>query len=239
MKRSVFLSLLLTAVVVSVTALVLVGCEDMTATGVTATPLSLSTTSSSLSTLVSGEMVGSTTTLSGTPGGAAPPSGTPGGAAPPTGTPAVATTTTAASVELGEPPLDLTPTRYEETDSHLLWDGSWLDWAGSNVSGGSARVASHAGSAVTIKFTGTNMIWIGTMGIDYGVATVSVDGGYPETVDLYGDGTYRDQAKMWGSGTLAFDTHKVRIECTGLGNSTNPAGTLVVVDAFDVIGSLE
>jgi hypothetical protein len=229
MKRSVFLSLLLTAVVVLVPALVLVGCENMTATGVTATPLSLSTTSGSPVQPGTSQTLAQGTSSTGTPGGTAPPSGSP----------AVATTTTAASVELGEPPLDLTPTRYEETDSHLLWDGSWLDWAGSNVSGGSARVASHAGSAVTIKFTGTNMIWIGTMGIDYGVATVSVDGGYPETVDLYGDGTYRDQAKMWGSGTLAFDTHKVRIECTGLGNSTNPAGTLVVVDAFDVIGSLE
>jgi hypothetical protein len=229
MKRSVFLSLLLTAVVVLVPALVLVGCENMTATGVTATPLSLSTTSGSPVQPGTSQTLAQGTSSTGTPGGTVPASGTH----------AVATTTTAASVELGEPPLDLTPTRYEETDSHLLWDGSWLDWAGSNVSGGSARVASHAGSAVTIKFTGTNMIWIGTMGIDYGVATVSVDGGYPETVDLYGDGTYRDQAKMWGSGTLAFDTHKVRIECTGLGNSTNPAGTLVVVDAFDVIGSLE
>jgi hypothetical protein len=229
MKRSVFLSLLLTAVVVLVPALVLVGCENMTGTGVTATPLSLGTTSGSPVQPGTSQTLAQGTSSTGTHGGTAPASGSP----------AVATTTTAASVELGEPPLDLTPTRYEETDSHLLWDGSWLDWAGSNVSGGSARVASHAGSAVTIKFTGTNMIWIGTMGIDYGVATVSVDGGYPETVDLYGDGTYRDQAKMWGSGTLAFDTHKVRIECTGLGNSTNPAGTLVVVDAFDVIGSLE
>jgi hypothetical protein len=236
MKRSVFLSLLLTAVVVSVTALVLVGCEDMTATGVTATPLSLSTTSSSLPTLVSGEMVGSTTTLSGTPGGAAPPSGTPGGAAPPTGTPAVATTTTAASVELGEPPLEPTLTRYEEDDPRLAWAGTWSVTGSPEDSGGSCRFAEYAGSSMKVYFSGVSISFITRIGPAVGIATVTLDGG-PVTIDLYSP-TWGYQKEVWSSGSLAPGSHTLKIEMPG---DSNPASASkgIYVDAFAVTGTLE
>jgi hypothetical protein len=167
-----------------------------------------------------------------------------GGAAPSSGTRGASTTTTAAStsdsVEMGEPPLDLTLARYEETDPHLIWEGDWKTWIGSGYSGGSGACGEYQlKSAVTIKFTGTNISWIGSTGEYRGVAEVIVDGGFPQFVDLYGPD--RDQVRVWDSvwesGTLAFGSHKVRIECTG----NYPPGVIriVLVDAFDVIGTLD
>jgi len=239
MKRFALPYLLLATAVFLAPALVLVGCESLTAAGVTGSPLILAPTSSSFSTLVSGKMDDSTTTLSGSSGGAASAGGTHGGAAPPSGTPAAATTATAPAPDIGTPPLEPTVNTYEDTDPHLYWNGEWAAWEGSSASAGTSRWTLNAGASVTIKFAGTGISWIGAMGETYGVANVYVDGDLWATLDLYGDGVNRDQRKIWGVGTLPYDTHKVTIECTGLPNSVNPAGAVVVVDAFDVVGTAE
>jgi len=237
MKRCVFLALLLSAALVAVPAFVLVGCENLTSTGVTGTTLSLTTTSSLSSTPVSGEMDGSTTTLTGSPA-TSPTDGTPA-TSHPSGSPAAATTTTAASVALTEPPLELKATLYEETDFHLAWEGDWGQGVSDILfSGGSVRTAGTAGATVTVAFTGTRITWMGCMGHDFGIATVYLDG-HAQTVDLYGDGGTHYREKIWSSAVLAYGSHKVRIECTGTARPGSSTGsTEISVDAFDITGTI-
>lgn len=246
MKRSVSLPLLLTAVVVMVPALVLVSCEDMTATGVTAAPLSQGTTSSSPVQPDTSQTLTQGTSSTGTPGGTVPAGGSPsgtvssggthGGTTPPSGTPAAATTTTATSVELGEPPLELTPTRYEEDDPRLAWAGTWSVTGSPEDSGGSCRFAEYAGSSMKVYFSGVSISFLTRIGPAVGIATVTLDGS-SVTIDLYSS-TWAYQKEVWSSGSLAPGSHTLRIEMPG---DSNPASASkgIYVDAFVVTGTLE
>jgi hypothetical protein len=226
MKRPVSLLLLMIAVVVLLPAFVLVGCDDITATSVNATSLSLTTTSSSLSTAVSGEMVGSTTTLSGSPRGTVPSGGSP----------THSTTTTAPWVDLGEPPLELTPTRYEEDDPRLAWAGTWSVTGSPEDSGGSCRLADYAGSSMKVYFSGVSIDFITRIGPAVGFATITLDGS-AVTIDLYSP-TWAYQKEVWSSGSLAPGHHTLKIEMPGDSNPAS-ASKAIYVDAFVVTGTLE
>jgi hypothetical protein len=222
MKKNLFLSLLLTAATVLIPAFVLAGCGDLTETGLTVTSLSESTTTNPVFSSIPGETT-STASLSATT------TVTSRRPVP------IATTTTLRSFTLET--TVLTDNRYQETDPHLVWTGLRGDAVGDIFSGGFSRFFYSAGSAVTIKFTGTYIVWVGTMGDGFGIATVSLDG-VQETVDTYGDGTTHYQAKIWGSGTLAYGSHKVKITCTGTANPSS-SDNMINVDAFDITGTIE
>jgi hypothetical protein len=127
-------------------------------------------------------------------------------------------------------------TRYEQTDANLAYSGTWSTGSSTSYSGGSFKYANSAGSAVTVTFTGTSLVWVAKKSPVYGKAKVTLDGGAPVTVDLYSASTLYQQ-KVWNSGTLASGTHTVRIEWTGLKNSA-ATNTNISVDAFDVVGTL-
>lgn len=227
MRRTVFLSLLLPTAIVLVPIFVLVGCDDLTATseaatGVTVTSLSEGTTSDPVFSSVPGE----TTTTASLSAATTVTSRRP---LP------VATTTTLRTITLET--TILTENLYQETDPHLVWTGLWTDVVGNIFSGGSSRSMWEPGSTVTIKFTGTYIVWAGCMGDGFGIATVYLDG-IPETVDTYGDGTQLLQAKIWGSGALAYGSHKVKIRCTGTA-SPSSSSTVINMDAFDITGTIE
>jgi SpoIID/LytB domain protein len=131
------------------------------------------------------------------------------------------------------------PTRYQETDLHLSYAGSWTALPDVRSSRESYRLAETDGASVIIKFTGTYLAWIATEETTSGTAGVSLDGGIPVLVDLTMPKalvTYPAsyQQRVWATGVLKAGAHTVRIWW----NPANRAGETISIDAVDVIGTL-
>ena len=125
---------------------------------------------------------------------------------------------------------------YEQSNSRLLYAGSWTTASNTSASGKSFALANSSGASVTIRFIGTHLSWIAKKGPLYGEAKVTMDGKSLGLIDLYSASTEWQQ-KVWGTGTLAFGPHTVTIAWTGTKNS-DATDTNIGVDAFDVVGSL-
>ncbi len=127
-------------------------------------------------------------------------------------------------------------TRYQQTDTHLAYTGSWGTGLNPGASGGSWGYTNTTGSLVTVKFTGTSIGWITVKSPNYGIARVTLDGGTPVTVDLYSPDT-KWQQKVWSATGLPNSAHTVTIAYTGTKNPA-AAGAYTGVDAFEVQGTL-
>ncbi len=125
-------------------------------------------------------------------------------------------------------------TRYEQTNSRLVYQGAWYTFYATGSSGGSYKRANTDGASVTVTFEGTYLAWIATKGTTLGKALVSLDGGPAVSVNLAASTTQRQQ-KVWTTGTLSPGTHTVKIRW----DPTNLAGKYISIDAFDVIGVLK
>jgi uncharacterized protein YkwD len=124
--------------------------------------------------------------------------------------------------------------RYEQTDSHLLYSGTWYTYSTASASAGSYRRACAGGSSVTVSFTGTYLAWIATAGTTLSKAYVSLDGGAGVNIDLARTAVAYQQS-VWNTGTLADGAHTVKIWW----DPTNAAGKYISVDAFVVQGTLD
>jgi hypothetical protein len=91
------------------------------------------------------------------------------------------------------------------------------------------------GVGVVVNFTGTGITWIGKKGPNYGVASYSIDGGAPQTVDNY-NSTELDQNPVVTVSGLSSDSHVLSIS---LLNQKNASATdyWQTLDAFDITGS--
>jgi cell wall-associated NlpC family hydrolase/N-acetylmuramoyl-L-alanine amidase len=127
-------------------------------------------------------------------------------------------------------------TRYQDNNSLLTTMGAWGSSSASTASGGTFRWLNSPG-VMTVKFNGSYLGWIGKKAPQYGKARVSVDGGTPVTVDLYG-ATAQYQKTIWNTGLLSPGQHTVAIQWTGTKNASASACN-IGVDAFDLIGTLE
>jgi N-acetylmuramoyl-L-alanine amidase len=129
------------------------------------------------------------------------------------------------------------PTRYQDSDSLLAYTTGWnSSTATTPASGGSFSSAATPGAAVSASFNGTSLTWITEKSPVCGIASVNVDGGTAQTVDLF-SATESWQQNVWSTGTLAPGDHTVTIECLGSKNEAS-GGTDIGVDAFDVMGKL-
>ncbi|TLM75320.1 MAG: hypothetical protein FDZ70_06935 [Actinobacteria bacterium] len=127
-------------------------------------------------------------------------------------------------------------TRYEQNDSRLQYSGPWTLTSSPRYSGGSFRYATAAGSYCDVTFSGTDIALITSKGVNYGKVRITLDEGTPVLVDLYWP-IWVPQQRVWASGSLADDTHTLRIECSG--ESTGAAtAAFVGIDALDVGGVL-
>jgi hypothetical protein len=124
-------------------------------------------------------------------------------------------------------------TRFEQTDGHLVYAGSWSTFTKATASGGSYKRASANGSSVTVTFNGTYLAWIATKGTTLGKAFVSLDGGAAKSINLAAS-VVAYQQNVWNTGTLASGTHTVKI----WRDPSSASGKYVSADAFDVVGSL-
>ena len=124
-------------------------------------------------------------------------------------------------------------TRYEQTNSHLIWTGTWSAFATSSASGGSYARANTSGSSVTVNFTGTRLSWIATAGTTLSKAYVSLDGGPAQNIDLARTAVAYQQS-VWNTGTLVKGQHTVKIWW----DPSNATGKFVSIDAFVIEGTL-
>jgi SpoIID/LytB domain protein len=127
------------------------------------------------------------------------------------------------------------PTRYQNTDPNIVYSVPWSTRWASAASGGNFYYLNAAGSA-TIKFDGVYLSWIAKKGPPYGIATVTVDAGPPDSIDLYRSADLF-QANMYNTGILLPGIHTVVITWTGTKN-ISASGFNIDVDALDVIGTL-
>ncbi len=131
------------------------------------------------------------------------------------------------------PPPASTAARYEQTDSHIAYAGTWATFSTTGPSGGSYLRANTAGASLTIGFNGTYLAWIATKGTTLGKAKVSLDGGTAVPIDLAASAVAYQQ-KVWDTGALSAGAHTVKIAW----DAANAAGKYISVDAIDVIGTL-
>ncbi len=124
-------------------------------------------------------------------------------------------------------------TRYEQTDSHLQYTGSWPTYYTSKASSGGYMRANTSGSSVTVTFNGTYLAWVATRGTTLGKALVSLDGGPATTINLAASSVAYQQT-VWNTGTLSSQSHTVKI----WRDPSNVSGKYISVDALDVAGTL-
>lgn len=130
-----------------------------------------------------------------------------------------------------------TVTRYEQSDSRLVYSGTWSTQSVPQASGGTSAHGYEKSAGVIVTFTGTRLDWIATLAPENGVADVSLDGGTLTKVDLYSATTLYQQ-KVWTTGTLTKGTHWVEIRWDNANNTDKVTHTFISADAFDVVGVL-
>ena len=109
-------------------------------------------------------------------------------------------------------------------------------WSGVNLSGaynGSVQESSTAGAVAQNSggLAGSTVAWVSTMGPDRGMASVSVDGGPAQTVDLY-SATLKSATLVWQAANLGTATpHTIKVTVL---SGRNPAstGNKVDIDAY-------
>jgi bacillopeptidase F len=122
------------------------------------------------------------------------------------------------------------------TDPAARWilEDTGKAWSGTsaNTGTGTAALSSTAGARAEFTFTGTDVTWIGFKGPIAGIATVSLDGSFVATLDLYAP-TEGVRVPVLALTGLTPGTHTLRIDVTGQKNAS-ATGSYVIVDAFDV-----
>src|SRR5204863_494932 len=101
-------------------------------------------------------------------------------------------------------------------------------------SGGTLVVSNQVGATATFGFMGTAVSWIGVKCNVCGIATVSIDGGAPASVNTAGPGVpgnLTSEPVFSVSGLAPDVTHTMVITVTG---TTTSGNTNIAVDAFDV-----
>ena len=130
----------------------------------------------------------------------------------------------------GGPP---TVTRYDQTDEHIDYAGTWDTFEKTAAYKTAYTRANTRGASVTIYFSGTRLDWIAMKGTSTGKADVYLDDVFQKTVDLAAASAVY-QVAVWSTGDLPSGRHKVTISRS----ASTPAGTFVTLDAVDVAGTL-
>lgn len=131
--------------------------------------------------------------------------------------------------------LQATPpvTRYQENHAKVARLGGWQPVSGTSLISGAQVTNTRRGAKIVLDFVGTGVRWYGSKGLDYGSASVSIDGGTPVTVSLNSDSAV--------NGKVVYETPKLaankrhRMVITVLGASSAGTG-LVSVDQLEVVG---
>ncbi len=125
-------------------------------------------------------------------------------------------------------------TAYQENNSSVSYpSGAWSRTAVSSAYGGYLKYASGSGARAKLSFTGSEVAWVSTKGLNRGKAEVWVDGAKAATIDLYSSSAQARTvvfSKAWSSP----GSHTLEVRVLGTRNSSS-SGTRVDVDAFAAI----
>jgi hypothetical protein len=91
------------------------------------------------------------------------------------------------------------------------------------------------GSGAVVNFSGTGITWIGKKGPQYGIASYSIDGGAPQTVDNYNSTKVNQNPNVTVSG-LSADSHVLSISLLDQKNAAS-VDYWQTIDGFTVDGS--
>jgi len=131
-------------------------------------------------------------------------------------------------------------TRFEESAASYM--GYWPSYGPETgtFSGGAIVASNQPTATATFTFTGTAVAWIGVKCNVCGIATVSIDGSAPTTVNTFGPGvpgSLVSEPVFTASGLAPDVTHTLVITVTGAatgGTTLLTGGSHIAVDAFDV-----
>ena len=112
-------------------------------------------------------------------------------------------------------------------------DRAWKRQVSSYDSGGSSVVSDGPGSVIEFGFNGTSATLVARRDHYFGIASISVDGGAPENVDLYAKSRLNKQ-DVWSSGALSNGTHWIKVVYSGKRNNAS-AGTQINLDAIRTV----
>ena len=150
-----------------------------------------------------------------------------------------ASTSTDNSVQFNLPSGGAPLTRFEENHAAVSSGpaGAWVQHGQDigSFSGGTAVGSNVTGAVASLTFTGKAVSLTGLKCDICGIATVSIDGGAPVTVNTAGPFPPNPKLKSETlfAASLADGTHTLTITVTGTSTSD---GSHVVIDAFDVAG---
>ena len=167
----------------------------------------------------------------------AQPVASPSGGAPESGHSLGQTETASVLSASLAPTLDASPSvRVEEDHPFLVYTGRWHADSGAAASSGGYRYSSTAGSTLRIEFEGTGVSVIGPVGPTYGEFEVWLNDERVDTVSQYAP-RYAHQQVLWEWRDLADGAHTLVLRVKGT-REPGSTGTLVIVDAFDVVGDV-
>jgi len=127
--------------------------------------------------------------------------------------------------------------RLDDSDTRILYLGSWTPNVNSGRYQGSWRVASNSTSKASVTFVGTRIMLIGSTAPNYGIAKVTLDGNEPQYVDFYTSG-YKHLRTVFSATGLTNSKHRITVEWSGSKNALS-TGYSIGIDAIDVAGQTE
>ena len=113
------------------------------------------------------------------------------------------------------------------------FNGGWSGVNSTTAYNGSVQQSSTAGAFAqnSSGLAGSTVAWVSTMGPDRGMASVSVDGGPAQTVDLY-SATPQPAALVWQATNLgSVNPHTIKVTVLSARNPAS-AGNKVDIDAY-------
>jgi hypothetical protein len=127
------------------------------------------------------------------------------------------------------------PAVTQESGRQVSYTGSgWQARAEAAASGGRLMASSAAGGAVSFRFTGSSITWVGRLCPSCGEADLYLDGAYVTRVDTYGyKGPLAPQAAVFQQSWTHPGSHTITIVVRGTGNLESQ-GTEVDIDSFNV-----
>ena len=124
-------------------------------------------------------------------------------------------------------------TRYDQTDAHIAYSGTWQSYDKTAAWNGSYLRSSDSDASATITFAGTKLDWIAMKGTTTGPADVYLNDVYQTTVNL-SSATAVYQRNVYSTGDLLAGTYTVKI----VRSPGAPTGDFVTIDAVDITGTL-
>jgi len=125
-------------------------------------------------------------------------------------------------------------TLLEEDDASVTYTGKWLTGSVAASSNGQSAKSFAANATATVEFEGSSIAWISALSATRGLAEVSIDGVYVETVDLYRANASGAMSVFSYSGLSRTGTHTLTVRVLGQGQLLS-TGTAIVIDSF-IIG---